>query len=707
MVTGLIKNDDELAQSFSDPEDYVDNVTDEELLPELMSQEPRLEVSTERVIVVDNIPKVGTDKKDKLKRILTNLIANYGKIVNELYPEDENGILKGYLFVEYENEVFASEAVSQLNGYRLDKAHTFKVNFFADFERYKQLNLEKMNAEQESPVPYKNPGQLMWWLLKPECHDQYCLLYSDMFTTVYSNTPNQPTVLKSREKWTETRFQWSPKGTYLSTFHERGIALWAGEEFNQYIRFAHTGVQLIDFSPNEKFVVTCNPSKAGVDDQAIIVWCVRSGQKKRSFSYDRSAHALSWPYFKWNHDDKYFARLFNDTLLVYDTQTFTLLDKKSIKISNIADFEWSPSHNQLAYWVREEKNVPARVVLMELPSKQEIRSKNLVNVVECKMYWQSSGDYLCVRVERYKKSNVVREEDKEVTRYSGIYYNFEFFRLREKEIPVDSIEIKETCHAFAWEPNNGQKFAIIYGESASRTTAAFYKIVNAVSNIAGKVELIKELKNRTCLQLAWSPAGQYCVLATTASKQSAAGCSAEFVDVQSTDVLSLNKIEHEHMSDFEWDPTGRYFVTYVSYWNYRSENAYLMWSFQGKSLQKVPLDKLYKFSWRPRPPSILSAEQIKEIRKNLRQYSEKYNAADRLYQSKVSKELLDKRRKMMEDFSSFKRNAVRRYAEQKQRRAELRGGIDTEDLAALDELQDFEEYTVQFLVESKKEEVIE
>ena len=184
------------------------------------------------------------------------------------------------------------------------------------------------------------------------------------------------------------------------------------------------------------------------------------------------------------------------------------------------------------------------------------------------MFWQSLGDYLCVRVERYKKVNTVKEDDKDTLRYSGVYYNFELFRIREKEIPVDSVEIKETCYSFAWEPN-GQKFGIIYGDSASRTTAAFYKIVNPVGGVAGKVELIKELKNRSCLQVAWSPAGQYCALAASASKQQSAACSVEFCDVQNADVSSLNKVEHEHMTDFEWDPTGRYFVTYVSYWNYR------------------------------------------------------------------------------------------------------------------------------------------
>ena len=149
------------------------------------------------------------------------------------------------------------------------------------------------------------------------------------------------------------------------------------------------------------------------------------------------------------------------------------------------------------------------------------------------MFWQNLGDFLCVRVERYKKMTMVKEDDKDqaasTRHYSGLYYNFEFFRIREKEIPVDSIEIKESCHAFAWEPS-GQKFAIIYGDSTSRTTAAFYRIINAVGSTAGKVELIKELKNRTCLQISWSPSGQYCVLATSASKQQASGCSVEFVE---------------------------------------------------------------------------------------------------------------------------------------------------------------------------------
>lgn len=60
-----------------------------------MAKEPRLEISTEKVIVIDNIPKASADKKEKLKNILTKLITNYGKTINEYYPEGENGMLLG------------------------------------------------------------------------------------------------------------------------------------------------------------------------------------------------------------------------------------------------------------------------------------------------------------------------------------------------------------------------------------------------------------------------------------------------------------------------------------------------------------------------------------------------------------------------------------------------------------------------------------
>ena len=100
----------------------------------------------------------------------------------------------------------------------------------------------------------------------------------------------------------------------------------------------------------------------------------------------------------------------------------------------------------------------------------KVRVKNLFNVADCKMHWQKTGDYLCVKVDRYSK---LRKE-KDETKYAGLYFNFEVFHMREKQIPVDSVEIKDNVQAFAWEPV-GSKFAIIHGESQSMNVS-FYSV---------------------------------------------------------------------------------------------------------------------------------------------------------------------------------------------------------------------------------------
>ncbi|MDK2413399.1 hypothetical protein QHH03_30380, partial [Aphanizomenon sp. 202] len=83
-------------------------------------------------------------------------------------------------------------------------------------------------------------------------------------------------------------------------------------------KFSHPGVQFIDFSPCEKYIVTFSPlvDQRAEEPQSIIIWDVRSGLKKRAFNAERPP---VWPVFKWSSDDKYFARIVEDALSVYET----------------------------------------------------------------------------------------------------------------------------------------------------------------------------------------------------------------------------------------------------------------------------------------------------------------------------------------------------------------------------------------------------
>lgn len=347
-----------------------------------------------------------------------------------------------FLFVEYKSHESALEAVKLYDGHRLDKTHVFAVNLFTDVDRYSNLPDE---WEIPTPKEYVDRGNLKAWLLNPDAYDQYSVIHEGgQLTTVYANAMPEPLLLKERPLWTESAVTWSPLGTYLATYHKRGIALWGGQDFTQLHRFAHEGVTMIDFSPCENYVVTFSAALAGFDDpNAFIIWDIRTGAKKRSFNSERNQ--IMWPVFKWSKDDKYFGRVQQDSLSIYETPSMNLLDKKSMKIPGIRNFSWSPSQNILAYWVAEDKDVPARVTVIEIPSRKELRAKNLFNVSDCRMHWQKSGDYLCVKVDRYvkaKKEKQPADGSKEKQVFSGGYYNFEIFHMREKQIPVDSIEIK-------------------------------------------------------------------------------------------------------------------------------------------------------------------------------------------------------------------------------------------------------------------------
>lgn len=677
--------DDDEEPDFSDPEDFVDNVSDEELLGDLLKTKPKDTDSIDSVIIVDNIPVVGQERLAKLQNVVKKIYEKFGKIVNDFYPMGPDDKTKGYMFIEYNNPQSAADAVKSTNGYKLDKAHTFAVNLFSDYDKY-----ENVSDDWEPPQakPYKDLGNLRYWLQDPDCFDHYSVIYEGgektaiFQNTVHLSSVREPTLVEERARWTETYVRWSPQGNYLATLHQKGIALWGGPKFDQIMRFSHPGVQLIDFSPCERFLITFSPVPVKSEEpQSIVIFDIRTGQRKRGFNCETHAQA-TWPIFKWSHDGKFFARLAPDTLSVYETETFRLLENKSLKIDGIRDFSWSPSDNYLAYWVPEQNNIPARVTIISMPARAEMCVRNLFNVADCRMHWQKNGDFLCVKVDRYSKAK--KAEDTGQWKYSGIYYNFELFRIREKQIPVDKVECKENVLAFAWEPT-GNKFAFIHGESP-RISVSFY-----IVRPQGKVDALKTFERRTANHLFWSPTGQFIVLAGLRNMNGV----LEFIDT--ADMTLMAQTEHFMATDVEWDPTGRYVITGVSWWGHKVDNGYWLWSFQGRLLQKQQLDRFCQLLWRPRPPTLLSNEEIKEIKKNLKKYSQRFEAQDRLRQSTVSTELLEKRRQLMMDYERYREKRDDEFMKAKPLRLELRNGVDTDELEDLQE-EEYDEEVVEFLL---------
>lgn len=70
----------------------------------------------------------------------------------------------------------------------------------------------------------------------------------------------------------------------------------------------------------------------------------------------------------------------------------------------------------------------------------------------------------------------------------------------------------------------------------------------------------EKFEQKNANTLFWSPTGQYIVAAALRSSSH----SLEFIDT--FDFTILNTQEHFKLTDVEWDPTGRYVATVVSYW---------------------------------------------------------------------------------------------------------------------------------------------
>lgn len=98
----------------------------------------------------------------------------------------------------------------------------------------------------------------------------------------------------------------------------------------------------------------------------------------------------------------------------------------------------------------------------------------------------------------------------------------------------------------------------------------------------------------------------------------------------------LHKDEHFMLTDVSWDPSSRFLITAVTQpmensmggFKYSMEAGYSLWTFQGRKLHQCQKEKLWQVSWRPHPPSLLTKGRQEHIRKNIKQFSRRYDASD-------------------------------------------------------------------------------
>ncbi|KAF9229402.1 translation initiation factor eIF-3b [Gyrodon lividus] len=673
-----------------------------------------LDDGLDNVIVADGIPVID---KSKLEKLLAKISKEFTRKGVAIKPEDifvpwdnASGKSKGFIFIDAGSADAAAFAVSAMHGHPFDSKHTFLLNRFTDIEQYANMDETYVEPKTEEYHPKEH---LRAWLADPQGRDQYVTYRGDDVEIHWHGRPSQCEIAYSKKNWTELYASWSPLGTHFATLFRQGVRLWGGPSWEPQHRFAHPLVKLIDFSPSENYLVTWShdpitvppnlpqgPEFFSPEDEGnnIAVWDIKSGHLLRTFptslleGEDPSVKKqMQWPALKWSADDKFVARVTpGQQISVYELPSMGLHDKKSLKIEGVVDFEWCPhgdkakeeaksgkapkkaKENMLAYWTPEVANQPARVTLLEFPSRRILRQKNLFNVTECKLYWQNHGDFLCVKVDRHTKTK------------KSIFCNLEIFRVGEKDFPVEVVELKDTVTDFSWEPK-GERFAIVSSSDPNlgnpgpgitiKTDISFYQLDRTKNDF----KLLRTLASRTSNTIRWSSRGRHVVLATVGSSTKS---ELEFWDLDfnseerregqavewGTSIQHLGSADHYGVTDVEWDPSGRYLATSASAWRHTLENGYAIWDFRGQEIEKHILDRFKQFIWRPRPRPLLTKEQQRQIRRNLKEYSRTFDEEDAAEESNVSAELIAHRKRLVDEWNAWRGRCKREIADEKRSR---------------------------------------
>lgn len=150
-------------------------------------------VAKDCVLVIDNVPKIGPEKFQKLLAKLGQTFNKFGRMrrLDDGNPSlslicSEDGHTAGYAFAEFVSPEEAQKAKQSLHNLQFDRSHRFWACTAGDLERLQDVS-ETFVPPAQLPVNLTPPDQrpnFSSWLLDPRCRDQFMVRHEDT-TSVY------------------------------------------------------------------------------------------------------------------------------------------------------------------------------------------------------------------------------------------------------------------------------------------------------------------------------------------------------------------------------------------------------------------------------------------------------------------------------------------------------------------------------------------
>jgi len=209
---------------------------------------PPLNERFDTSVILLNLPKVGSNKLEKLNKVVVKLVSKIGALQatddfsGVLMPVKDDNTL-GFCLVDYQTPEAAKNAVEVLQGYKFDKNHELTVSLY---ERARHLQkIETAQFQEPEPAPFEEKPNAAAWLEDPNQRDQFVTRQGKETVVSWFDGKNDPVTDYdgSREKeagvaWCEYYCHWSPAGSYLATLvPQRGGILGSGREYEKTGRF--------------------------------------------------------------------------------------------------------------------------------------------------------------------------------------------------------------------------------------------------------------------------------------------------------------------------------------------------------------------------------------------------------------------------------------------------------------------------------------
>lgn len=92
----------------------------------------------------------------------------------------------------------------------------------------------------------------------------------------------------------------------------------------------------------------------------------------------------------------------------------------------------------------------------------------------------------------------------------------------------------------------------------------------------------------------------------------------------------------------------------------QAENGYHLYDFKGTLLREEHIERFKQLAWRPRPPVLLSKDEQKKIRKNLREYSKTFDEQDFAKKNRANQAVIEQRRRLLDEWRAWRKGVDER-----------------------------------------------